>query len=475
MKWAILVGGTFLLAASVAVKAETQVVIVGGGFEQDASQGQIEQNVLWLEYLLRPRVKQLDIFYGSGNTALKDVVFWDEQRRSNPKRNPLADVYGLPADDWQQYRHHSVTSNQGSTEASHLKTTLTSLLKQPVTDNLLFVYNGHGGYGGYNKPDKNSLKLWNNTQITVQQLRSALDLLPQRVTARFLVAQCYSGGFYHLVNESSLVTETTPHKRCGFMAEAPDRESEGCALGINKDEFRDYSTYFFSALTQKPRYDDRFVVNPDRDNSGKVSYREAHFYALVAALSNDLSRSTSEMYLEEWEPWFVRWFVGSGIASSEYHALAKEVAKLNNIDLNSSLYQQRQQKQLKLQHISRDLQAAEVVILKNQQQIQRIIELDYPFLKHPYSRDYIAQIESMADPISSKIAGLKSYAELVEKLTVVEALQKSVLNAQREITQLEKVSRLLKLARLQTAFNRYASDSDKRQYRRLLDCENATL
>lgn len=464
-----------LLMVGGLVEAETQAVIVGGGFEQDASQGQIEQNVLWLEHLIRPRVKKLDIFYGSGNGDKKDVVFWDETRRNSADRNPLADVYGSPADDWQQYRHHQVTSNQGSTEVSHFTDTLTPILEQPVADNLLFIYNGHGGYGGYNKPVKSTLKLWNNTQITVEQLRSYLDRVPEQVTTRFLVAQCYSGGFYHLVNESGILSETTSHKRCGFMAEAADRESEGCALGINKDEFRDYSTYFFSALTREPRYDTTFVIDPDRNRDGDISYREAHFYALVAALSNDLSRSTSEMFLEEWEPWFVRWFVGQGVKNSEYYQLAEKVAQLNNIDTSLSLYLQRIVKQEKLQRVVETFNETVKSIQEIQRKIRTQVELKYPFLKHPYSKDYMRQIETLFEPAASAIKETDDYSRLVQKLVLVEQLQKSILAGEREMTQIEKVVRLNKLARLQTAFNRFASSSDRQKYERLLDCENASF
>lgn len=473
--WLLVVSVVASSLAPGLANAKTQAIIVGGGFEQDASQGQIEQNVLWLEQLIRPRVKQLDIFYGSGNGPLKDVVFWDEQRRSSAERNPLADVYGSPSDDWQQYRHHQVTSNRGTTEVSHFEKTLSDILKQPSTKDLLFIYNGHGGYGGYNKPAQNTLKLWNNSKITVKELRSLLDKAPEDVITRFLVAQCYSGGFYHLVNESGILPDKTVHKRCGFMAEAPDRESEGCALGINKDEFRDYSTYFFSALTQQPRYSDHFVIDPDRDSSGTVSYREAHFYALIAALSNDLSRSTSEMFLEEWEPWFVRWFIGSDIQSSEYYELAKEVAKLNGIDINDSLYQQRQQKQLKLHTLTVDYERALKDIDTAKQKIKTQVELNYPFLKHPYSKDFMAQIMAMNESVSKAISDLDIYAALVQQLEFIEQMQKSILAAERDITQVEKVSRLIKLARLQTAFNRFASIRDKQKYQRLLECESAAL
>lgn len=471
MRWRLGLLSVFLSVNGV---AGTQVILVGGGFQQDASQGQIEQNVLWLENLLEPRVPQLDSFFGSGEDHSLDVVYWDEARRQNIERNPIADLFGVPQSDWLQYKHHDVRASRGSTEVTHLKTELTSILAQPRGESLFFIYNGHGGYGGYNKPTRNHLKLWNNTRLSVDELRVLFNAVPDTTSTRFLVAQCYSGGFYHLLNESLLDFEKTPHQRCGFMAEAPDRESEGCELGINKDEFRDYSTYFFSALTQAPRHDREFVVNPDFDKSGGVSYREAHWYALLAAESSDLSRSTSEMYLEYWQPWYMRWYVGA-TAHNEYDQLAHRVAEMHGISTEKSLIQQRQKKATLLSKVESDYQHALGEIGRLRLSMQRRVELRYPFLKHPYSRDYILDIARKQQQVMQLITGLLDYPELVSLLESLEPQGKNILQLKRELTQIEKVARLMRLARLQTAFQRFASGKSKAQYQRLLDCENATL
>ena len=48
-------------------------------------------------------------------------------------------------------------------------------------------------------------------------------------------------------------------------------------------------------------------MNPDLDGDGQVSLYEAHLYALRAGESADLPRSTSEAFLERWQPWYADW------------------------------------------------------------------------------------------------------------------------------------------------------------------------
>ena len=453
----------------------THAIVVGGGYTLESSQGQIEHNVLWLQSLLALNLEHTDFYFGNGEDDTVDVVYWHEGRRNSPLRNPLADVFGEPDDDWLSYKKHTVTANGGTTRKEHLVPALQAQFSRTSENNVLFVYNGHGGYGGYNSDEKNYLKLWGSGELSVTELRSIFNTLPEKTTARFVVAQCYSGGFYHLLNESKNVLEKTLHKRCGFMAEAADRESEGCELGVNKDEFRDYTTYFFSALTQKPRYKASFSVEPDRNGDGEVSFREAHFYALVAALSSDLSRATSEVYLEDWQPWYARWYMGKGEESSEFYALAEQVARQNAISLNESIFSQYEHKNHILSEAVDEQVSLKRAIKKQRSSLVEALAVYYPFLSSPYSSDYIDNIRQQYANISEAIRSQPAYPILIKSLNERELTHQKILALKREITQLEKVVRLKKLARLEAAFQRFASKQARAEYQSLLACENATL
>src|SRR5262245_36964525 len=142
------------------------------------------------------------------------------------------------------------------------------------------------------------------------------------------MAQCYSGAFASLIYDDPQTASGFRGNRCGFMSEAADRLAEGCGLSLEETEFRDYTTYFFAALGGRTRsgapIEQREV---DRDGDGVVSFRESHFYALLNAHSADLSRSTSEQYLEDWSPWYLRWDSLAQASGSVYWSLAEELAR----------------------------------------------------------------------------------------------------------------------------------------------------
>lgn len=467
MKYKLL---AFCAALPLFVQADTQAVLIGGGYKLDSSQGQIEENVRWLQQILPNHVKSLDVFFGSGSDdKVHDVVYWDNSARSSKQRNPLADVMDSPASEWIRYKHNEINPNMGAAEKSNIESKLATFLPGISSDNFLVVYNGHGGYGGLNKTHLNNLLLWNNTELNTDEFRELLNKTPKKVTSRFVLTQCFSGGFYNaVVNDNKVIPN-----RCGFMADAENLEAEGCELGINKDDFRDYTTYFFAALNGKTRYNEELMFNPDKDGNQKISFREAHFYALETALSSDLSRSTSEIFLEKWQPWYIRWQTGYS-DQNDYGALAKAVATRNSIQPNK-LNEQRFVKEKELADIQSQKQASSEKIKILQKKLLSNLELSFPFLKHPYTSSYTATINQQQKLIQQKIRELIEYPQLVAELELMEELLTQELAKKREITQIEKVRRLQRLSNLEGAFDRFASSEQKRDYQLLVDCEKGYL
>ena len=464
-----------LLASAAEVRAQTQVFLIGGGYTLDASQGQIEQNVHWLADMLRPESDSLDIFYGNGDEAAVDVVYWAENTSRDYSTNPLAAVYQQPGSDFLRYKKHELQANRGSTQKDHLLNQLQTLLPKLQGPDLLLIYNGHGGYGGDHTPQLSTLKTWERSFTTVAELRSTLNLVPTSVTTRFVFTQCFSGGFYHLINQSRMVQNKTSHRRCGFMAGADNEEVEGCELGINKDDFRDYSTSFFAALLGTARFGGDLETVADLNNDGKVSYREAHLYTLKTAISSGLPRSTSEMYLEQWEPWFLRWSISKESPENEYSQAARYIAEKNHISLTTSLVDQCLVKEHNLQQAIAQKEAIARTIEGLQGKIRNSVEGEFPFLKHPYASQYISTITNQLQPVQKYIQSQPQFTELIQQLNAYEQAMLAELRAKRELTQVKKVERMFKLAQLQNGLLRFASQSARQEYSDVLSCEEGFL
>jgi hypothetical protein len=233
------------------------------------------------------------------------------------------------------------------------------------------------------------------------------------------------------------------------MSEAADRLAEGCGLSLEETEFRDYTTYFFAALGGRTRSGSALQPQTaDRDGDGAVSFRESHFYALLNAASSDLSRSTSEQYLEEWSPWYLRWDSLSDGTGSVYWSLAEELARRHGWETRpASLAAMRGT-------YARAVEAADARRARAQTELRA--------LRRP-------EAVAVAD-----IDAASRERERAEQQRAQTASRESR-EASRMLTQVEKIYRLRQLARLEQALERYGSAEERSRYGELLQCEAGHL
>ena len=65
-----------------------------------------------------------------------------------------------------------------------------------------------------------------------------------------------------------------------------------------------------------------------------------------------------------------------------------------------------------------------------------------------------------------------AYQPLVAAENELDRLNRVKLGLERDNTQIDKILRMKKLARLELQFSHFAGDEEKREYERLLVCEN---
>jgi hypothetical protein len=230
------------------------------------------------------------------------------------------------------------------------------------------------------------------------------------------------------------------------MSEAADRLAEGCSLSLDESEFRDYTTYFFAALGGRTRSGQPLEQKAvDRDGDGVVSFRESHFYALLNAHSSDLSRSTSEQYLEDWSPWYLRWDSLADNEGSVYWSLAEQLA----------------------QRYGWESKPAALAALRGQYST---------VVQKADARRAAAQKDLRAlreqPTAAAAYGGDTSEAELQQVVVSTGAESR---DATRMLTQVEKIYRLRQLARLEQALLKYGNDEERGRYRELVQCEAGHL
>jgi hypothetical protein len=433
-----------LTVATTPVMAETHVSLIGGGNTVDHSQAQIESNVGWLQTLFRERGIEARTYFGAGTSGEPDVAYLA------PRPVISATAVERPAAPHVQYRPHQLPSVSGSTRKPELTEALRSdLAALSADDEALVIFNGHGGID-HADTRNNYLKLWDDGRMTVSDLEALFDGAPQGATVRFVMAQCYSGAFAGLVYDDPQTASGFKGNRCGFMSEAADRLAEGCGLGLDETEFRDYTTYFFAALGGRTR-SGKPIEQPavDRDRDGTVSFRESHFYALLNAHSSDLSRSTSEQYLEDWSPWYLRWDSLAENGASIYWSLAEELAGRYGWETRPAVLAA-----LRKQY-ARAVDAADA---------RRAAALE--------------ELRAIEQRTAAGLAGNGTDDrdhELVERQRTVDAAGRESREATRMLTQVEKIYRLRQLARLEQALETYGNAAERGRYGELVQCEAGHL
>ncbi|MBI1424796.1 MAG: hypothetical protein GC149_15225 [Gammaproteobacteria bacterium] len=473
----------FILAVSTYVSAANKVIIIGGGPYPAESQASIEINTKWIIDVINQHTsaKITDILYTDGNKPGVDVYKHVENNPDILLYEPLARVYGKQRENSEVFYSSKIENNIGPiTHASVVNALNTGFSSLGSGDALFLIFQGHGN-ANLKNPNANYFYLLGDDKLTVSELGKLISHAPQDSTIRFLFPQCYSGAFTNLMyKEQNSKNSLTKANICGFTAQRNDLPSEGCTPSVNTDTYRDYSSYLFSAISGKTIDGKPLSGNPDLNHDGHVSLREAHLYTLGHAFSVDYSRSTSEDYLEHWLPWYLKWIPNSSEPDNEYMRIASEIAAKNNLNgkgntliqgVNAKMSQLDSELE-KIEGARRDLAGA---IKSAQSSIKKDLSRQWPQLDLPYTAQYSQLLHHKLNEINLYIKNHKSYPDLVKNQNKDAVLETRFLNTRRELAQMLKILRMRKLGRTLELFNSYASDSQKAEYRRLLNCEDTRI
>lgn len=479
---AVLLAGILFGASS--AHALDHVWIVGGGPYPGHSQAQIEFNVNWVIQVLNAGAgaRQVHVYYTDGSTTGRDVVLWQPPAESKASLQPLARVFGEQGPNGERYYSNRIPNVQAGTEAGSLKARLEKDFSElKPGDRALLIYNGHGLQDQRDSAE-NTLLLWNDTRLSVREMDQIMSRIDPTVPVRFVFTQCFSGGFARLVHPQAQNTLALGEaNRCGFFAESEDRESEGCSASIQVGDYRDYSTYFFAALNGRTRNGEAIGVNPDWNGDNVVSLHEAHLFALSQAHNADLPRATSEVFLERWQPWYLRWIDTGAEPDNVYGRMAREVAKKNDlpesgVSLVRELRARRHALAGKMAALEKEQEDLGQEVKTLQKEIQKDIGLRWPEALSPYTLNFVQFLKKDLDAAQDFIVSHPRYPELVTKQDRRATLEfEEISNLDRDITQLDKILRLRKLARLQTQFERHATEQERGWYQRLQSCEGQPL
>jgi len=258
-----------------------RTLLVGGGPDPAHNQVAIESNVRYVGRLLPPR-SPFRVLFTDGHAQSVNVLFRGDDRKAN-------------------YRAPDLPRLDGPAELDRVNAELGALADeargQPSVPVLLY-FTGHGSPNYRSRYTDNAFDLWDGQTITVQELGRALRAFPPSATITLVMVQCFSGAFGNVLfaDGDPDGPPIAPHF-AGFFAAEPQRIAAGCTAGIDEAEYKDFTGYFFAALSGVDRLGGA-VADADYDHDGRVGMNEAFAYALLHDDSIDTPVCTSDVFLQ---------------------------------------------------------------------------------------------------------------------------------------------------------------------------------
>ena len=184
-----------LSTLSATANAIDRVWLIGGGYDLQNSQVQIEQNVLWARTVLQalPGERSIQTYFNDGDDPAPDVTLWQKPAETAATLQPLARVYDADYVNGEAIRSHAIATVDGpATRQTLLDELPQSIERLAPGEQGLLIYAGHGSPGEHGS----LLDLWGDEQFDAGDLRTLIAAQPRDTTLRFVFTQCFAGGFH---------------------------------------------------------------------------------------------------------------------------------------------------------------------------------------------------------------------------------------------------------------------------------------
>ena len=282
--------------------AEDHFLTIGGGYSPTGNQVSLEKNVMLFQRLLSdqyPDGAAHEIYFSDGDNPGRDLQYHDPDAQLPRLNVELARVFRATKYLRYQYRSHEIAGVTGPTSRDQIDRWFSEVGGSLESGDRLFIYvTAHGGRSTDRKnPYDTKLYLWNTQYVRMRELAAHLDKLPEGVQVVMVMVQCYAGGFANTLFKGGDPKQgATEADRCGFFATVHNRPAAGCTPDVNEENYQEYSSFFWAALSGQTRTG-AAVESCDYDDDGAVSLAEAHAYALLESDTIDISVKTSDTFL----------------------------------------------------------------------------------------------------------------------------------------------------------------------------------
>jgi Peptidase C13 family len=481
-----------LALACGAARGEDHFLTIGGGYSPTGNQVSLEKNVLYFQRLLSDMHlagEPHEIFFSDGDDPRRDVEFADPSAPTPRVNLLLARVFGREDLLEYRFRTNQVPGIRGASSPDNIDRWFSEVgARLKPGDRLIIYLTGHGGKG--TDVQNPHFFMWNRKQMTVKEFAAKLDKLPESVPVVLVMVQCFSGGFANAIfKDGDAKTGLSRANRCGFYATVPERPAAGCTADIRDENYKEYSTSFWSAICGRSRTG-QTVAPPDYDGDGKVSFAEAHAYTVLSSDTIDIPVKTSDAFLRAFStskpdktkpdlltidsPYDVLLAAASPIDRAVLEGLSAQLGLTGGSraqaarDLALKTQKDRNGIDRGKKRINDKYQAA-------RREIAESLKLRWPELENPWHPQTIEDMRTEGPEIVSAIESHGSYSTFDQMHNELEQRSTQSLDLDRRWAKCQRFLRFAENVALAANLAKVASQEIQDRYRALLASESGTL
>lgn len=473
--WVVLVALVGVGLVGCAASSSPRLLVMGGGGKPASNQVSLEKNVNYfyrVQELLSLGDARRDVLFACGrDPAVEDVQYIAPASADAEVMRLIDVVIGPGKGNIKRYRPHEVGGGERASSPENIQGWFDEQAGTLTGDDRVLIYfTGHGGKGEKENEQNTTLHLWPGTAMRMSAFVGELDKLEPQTPVVLVMVQCYSGGFANTIFiEGDPAQGLSGYNRCGFFASVHDRPASGCTPHVNEADYKEYSSYFWAALSGEDRLGER-VERPDFDGDGRTSYLEAHGYALIQSDSMDLSICTSDRLVRAVEVEVDPGEVKSEASSYDQLLAAADPVRravleglsarlgLSGTDRAAAAQElldkaKAEQQELKTQRgtLMREFMPERTKVM------EPLIER-WPELKNTRDEAALRTVVEQAPAIRAMLAESDAYRGLIERLDELEAIKardaalvSTIAHVERFLYTLETVARIDTLTRFGTA------------------------
>ena len=259
-----------------------RALMLGGGPDLSHNQAAIESNVRYIDRLLPPDAEKRVLFF-DGRAQSKDVLCEDSSGKQYYRSAASAPAGWAGHAACRQGRIPGAGLRPGVRPGADLR----HRPRQPRRRDA----------------GQQRLRLVERRRyLSVRTLASQIKTLSESTPVTLVMVECFSGSFGNLLFQNGDPNAPLIHRDlCGFFASISARPAAGCTPEINEADYRDFTGYFFAALSGRSRLGQP-VTGADYNHDGKIGMDEAFAYTLIHDDSIDTPVCTSDVFLRRFVP-----------------------------------------------------------------------------------------------------------------------------------------------------------------------------